>query len=118
AGYLFLATVGGVVKRVRVEDLPGLTTEPFVVMNVPDNDALGWARHTSGQDEVILATKSGQAIRFDEGTVRPMGLPAGGVFGIKLQNDDDGVVALDVARPEGYLWSITDNGLAKATALQ
>ena len=74
-GYLFLATLGGVVKRIRLEDLPGITSDPFVVMNVQDDDALGWAKLTTGEDEVILATALGQAIRFDESEVRPMGLP-------------------------------------------
>lgn len=116
-GYLFLVTVAGVVKRIKLEDLPGITGNPFLVMNVPDDDALGWARLTSGHDEIILATASGQAIRFVEEDVRPMGLPAGGVMGIKLANEMDGVVALDLAQEEAYLWSVTDDGLAKTTPL-
>ena len=118
AGYVFLTTLAGVVKRVRVEDLPGITSQPFTVMNVPDDDALGWAELTSGEAEVLLATAAGQAIRFKEEDVRPSGLPAGGVYGIKLANEADGVVAMAVVDPEGYLWSITDNGLAKATAMK
>jgi len=117
AGFLFLATLGGVIKRIRLEDLPGITSNPFVVMNVPDDDALGWARLTSGDNEVILATASGQAIRFGEKEVRPMGMPAGGVMGIKMENDTDGLVGLDIFEEDGYLWSITDNGLAKTTPL-
>ena len=116
-GYLFLTTLAGVVKRVRMEDLPGLTGEPFPVIRVEDGDALGWAMLTAGDQEVVLATASGQAIRFQEDSVRPMGLPAGGVMGIKLAGDTDGVVAADIARADTYLWSITDNGLAKATLL-
>ncbi|MFZ1397777.1 MAG: DNA gyrase subunit A, partial [Candidatus Promineifilaceae bacterium] len=116
-GYVFLTTLAGVVKRIRVEDLPGITSSPFVVMNVPDDDALGWAELTNGEQEVMLATAAGQAIRFSEDEVRPSGLPAGGVFGIKLANEADGVIAMSVVEPEGYLWSITDNGLAKATAM-
>jgi DNA gyrase subunit A len=117
AGYIFLTTLAGVVKRVRVEDLPGITTQPFVVMNVQDDDALGWAKLTSGNEEVMLATAEGQAIRFKEAEVRPSGLPAGGVYGIKLANEADGVVAMAVVEADGYLWSITDNGLAKATPM-
>lgn len=116
-GYLTLATLAGVVKRVRLEDLPGITSEPFTVIGVADDDALGWARLTTGEDQIILATAAGQVIRFKEEEVRPMGLPAGGVMGIKLANDADGVVAMDLAQPDAYLWSITDNGLAKATKL-
>jgi DNA gyrase subunit A len=116
-GYLFLTTLGGVVKRIRLEDLPGITSDVFTVINVPEDDSLGWVRHTTGEDEVVLVTSAGQAIRFREEEVRPMGLPAGGVLGIKLADETDGVVAMDIARPDSFLWSITDNGLAKATPL-
>lgn len=117
SGYLFLTTLAGVVKRVRIEDLPGITTDPFLVINVADDDALGWVRATSGDAEVMLATANGQVIRFVEEDVRPMGLPAGGVMGIKLSDDADGVVAMDLARADTVVWSITDNGLAKATPI-
>jgi DNA gyrase subunit A len=117
AGYLFLTTLGGVVKRIRLEDMPGITSDIFTVINVPENDSLGWVRPTGGDQEVILVTSAGQAIRFREEEVRPMGLPAGGVLGIKLADETDGVVAMDLARPDSFLWSITDNGLAKATPL-
>jgi len=117
AGYVFLTTLAGVVKRIRVDDLPGITSQPFVVMNVPDDDALGWAELTDGEQEVMLATAAGQAIRFKEEEVRPSGLPAGGVYGIKLANEADGVIAMSVVNPDGYLWSITDNGMAKATPM-
>ncbi len=116
-GYLFLTTLAGVVKRIRLEDLPGLTTEPFTVINVSDDDSLGWVAVTSGEDEVLLSTAAGRTIRFKEEEVRPMGLPAGGVLGIKLLDDADGLVGMDVVDPDGYLWSITDDGLAKATSL-
>jgi DNA gyrase subunit A len=116
-GFLTLGTLGGTVKRVRLIDLPGITGTPFVAINVSEDDSLGWARITSGEDDIILVTAAGQAIRFREKTVRPMGLPAGGVFGIKLAHEADGVVVMDIAQPEGYLWSITDSGLAKATPM-
>ncbi|MCA9948101.1 MAG: DNA gyrase subunit A [Anaerolineales bacterium] len=116
-GYLFLTTLGGVVKRVRLEDLPEISSEPFIVINVAEDDALGWCRFTTGEDEVVLTTAAGQAIRFAEDKVRPMGLPAGGVLGIKLANELDGLVAMDLYDPDAYLWSITDDGLAKATAM-
>lgn len=116
-GFLFLTTLGGVVKRVRLEDLPGVTAESYTIINVAEDDALGWARITSGEDEILLVTSSGQAIRFSEDSVRPMGLPAAGVLGIKLDSETDGVVGMDVFVPDGFLWSVTDNGLAKSTPL-
>ena len=117
-GFLFMTTLAGVVKRIRLEDLPGVTTEPFTVMNVAEDAALGWARVTSGENEVLLATSSGMAIRFAEDSVRPMGLPAAGVMGIKLDSETEGVVGMDLVAPKGFLWSITDNGLAKATPIE
>jgi DNA gyrase subunit A len=117
SGYLVLTTIAGMVKRIRLADLPGITDNPFIVMNIADDDALGWARLTSGSEEIILATAAGQVIRFDEGEVRPMGLPAGGVMGIKLANEMDGVVAMELAQEDSYIWSVTDNGLAKTTPL-
>jgi DNA gyrase subunit A len=116
-GYVFLTTLGGNCKRIRVEDLPGVTGDPFPVMNVAEDDALGWARLTTGEDEVILATASGQAIRFAESEVRDMGLRAGGVMAIRLEDLADGVIAMDLARNGRFLWSVTDNGLAKVSPL-
>lgn len=116
-GYLFLTTLAGVVKRIRMEDMPGITSDPFVVMNVDKEDSLGWALLTTGENEVMLGSAAGQLIRFKEDTVRPMGLPAGGVMGIKLANDADGVISMDLAAPDTFVWSITDNGLAKATPI-
>lgn len=117
-GYLFLTTIGGTVKRVDLGDMPGITTDIFTVMNVSDDDMLGWVRITTGEDEVFLATRSGQLIRFDENDVRSMGLPAGGVNGIKLGGDSDGICMMDVVQPDGYVWSVTNNGLAKATLME
>jgi DNA gyrase subunit A len=116
-GYLFLTTVGGVVKRVKLNDLPGISSETFSVIKVSDDDSLGWARLTNGENEVMLSTASGQLIRFKEKDVRSMGLPAGGVKGIKMADDADGVVAMDLFQADMYVWSITDNGMAKATKI-
>jgi DNA gyrase subunit A len=116
-GYLFLTTVGGTVKRVRVEDLPKISSEAFTVMNVSDDDALGWAAFTSGEEEVMLSTAAGQLIRFKETDVRPMGLPAAGVAGIKLADEVDGLIGMDVVGTKKWIWSITDDGLAKATEI-
>jgi DNA gyrase subunit A len=117
-GYLFLTTLGGVVKRVRLDELPGITSAPFTVINVADGDSLGWAKVTDGDEEIVLATAAGQAIRFKQEDVRPMGLPAGGVMGIKLAGETDGVVAMDVVQEDAYLWTVTETGLAKATLMR
>jgi DNA gyrase subunit A len=117
-GYLFLTTLAGVVKKVKLEDLPGISTDAFTVIHVQEDDALGWAKITTGEDEVMLASASGQLIRFKEDSVRSMGLPAGGVMGIKLSSDVDGLIGMDVVDPDAHIWSITDNALAKVTEMK
>ena len=116
-GYLFLATRHGVVKRVALADLPGVSSEQFVVIGVEQEDALGWAAVTTGTDQVLLVTAAGRAIRFKEEEVRPMGLPAAGVKGIRLSGAEDRVVALAVARARFDLLVVTEDGRAKRSPL-
>lgn len=115
-GYLFLTSIGGMVKRVAMSDLPGISAHAFQVMIMGD-DALGWASWTWGNDEVILVSSGGLAIRFHEEDVRPMGLRAGGVKGMKLGSASDQVVGMDVVDSRCNLWVITGNGLAKSSSL-
>jgi DNA gyrase subunit A len=114
---LFLATRQGVVKRVALGDLPGVSSEAFSVIGVDEGDALVGAAVTSGEDEVLLVTYAGQVIRFKEEEVRPMGLPAGGVLGIKLGGAGDRVVALAVAQPRSDLLVAAEDGRAKRAPL-
>jgi DNA gyrase subunit A len=116
-GYLFLTTRKGVVKRVQLTDVPGVSMEPFVVIGVEQGDMLGWAVVTTGEDQVVLVTAAGRAIRFKEDEVRPMGLPAGGVRGVRLTGEEDSVVALDVARARSDLLVVSRDGKAKRTSL-
>jgi DNA gyrase subunit A len=117
-GYLFLASEAAMVKRIMIDDLPGLTAHSFQVIGLND-DALGWAAWTSGAERVVLVTAEGQAICFEEDDVRPMGLPAAGVKGVKLGGSADRVVSMHVGEPrdKASLWIITDSGFAKASAL-
>ncbi|HEC23164.1 MAG TPA: DNA gyrase subunit A [Chloroflexi bacterium] len=115
-GYLFLASVGGMVKRIALEDLPGLSAHSFQVMGL-SGDALGWAAWTTGEDEIILTSAEGMAIRFKEEDVRPMGLRAAGVKGIKLGGRTDEVVGMSVVEPRASLWVITTTGFAKSSPL-
>jgi DNA gyrase subunit A len=117
-GYLFLATQGAEVKRLRVEDVPGLRADAFVVMNVENGDRLGWVMPTNGENEIVLITAQGQAIRFSENDVRPTGLPAGGMRGVKLGEGEDRVVAAMVAIQNQFIWSITDDGIAKISPIE
>jgi DNA gyrase subunit A len=114
-GYLFMTTRQGVVKRVTLVDLVQAFGS-FSVMNVAEDDALISACITPGEAEVILASAHGQAIRFSEEDVRPMGFNAGGVAGMKLI-DNDQVVGADVMQPRSDLMLLTQNGLGKRAAL-
>ncbi len=113
-GYLFLAARDGNVKRIRMEDLPGLSARSFTVMNVGES-TLGWVMLVSDETEVILISAQAQAIRFQVNNVRPTGLPAGGMRGIKLVGQRDQVVGAGIADDRQYVWSITDTGVAKYT---
>jgi DNA gyrase subunit A len=116
-GYLSLATGQGVVKRVALADLPGVSTESFIVIGVDNEDALGWAAYTTGEDQLVLVTAGGKAIRFQEDEVRSMGLPAAGVMGIRLSGEEDRVVALSVTRPRSDLFVVASDGKAKRSPL-
>ncbi|MAU11305.1 MAG: DNA gyrase subunit A [Anaerolineaceae bacterium] len=112
-GYMFLATAEAQVKRVRIEDLPGVSAKTFTIMKVADNDLLISAFMTTGEDTVLLTTYNAQAIRFSEDDVRPTGLPAGGMRGIKLLNGQDKVVGASCVVEGQYVWNISDDGIAK-----
>jgi DNA gyrase subunit A len=125
-GYLFFATENGEVKRIRLDDLPGLTANVFTVMDIEDGDRLGWVFPTTGDDEVMLVSTQAQAIRFKESDVRPTGLPAGGMRGIKLAEEDDKVIGAVIATAHSgengsdggkFVWTITEDGVAKSSPL-
>ncbi len=117
SGYLFLASRDAQVKRLRIEDLPGMSSNTFKVMNLTGKDRLGWVLPTTGTNEAVLVTAQGQAIRFSEDDVRPTGLPAGGMRGIKLMGQRDQVVGAFLAAENQYVWTITDDGVAKISLI-
>jgi len=81
-----------------------------------EGDRLGWARLTSGKDEIIIVTEYGQALRFSETNVRSMGRQAAGVQGIRLAKDD-AVTSMDVVEKDGSLLVVTAKGFGKQTPL-
>jgi DNA gyrase subunit A len=116
-GYLFLIATDGNVKRIRMEDMPGLSAKPFKVMNV-GKAQLGWVYHVTDDDEIVLLSAQGQAIRFGVDNVRPTGLPSGGMRGIKLLGQRDAVIGTGIANDKEYVWVITDTGVAKYTPME
>jgi DNA gyrase subunit A len=116
AGYLFLVSRSGRVKRITLSDLVTVRGNEAVVMGIETNDALLTAFITPGKGEVMLVSAKGQAIRFPEEEVRPMGLPAAGVWGMKLAKGD-GLVGAGPIKPRGDVVMVTQQGLGKRTGL-
>ncbi len=114
-GYLIALTQLGEVKRLRMDDLPGMVAKPFKFMDIEKGDRLVWAGFVTDESEVILVTYQGQAIRFRVSDVRPTGLGAGGMRAIKLQGKRDRVVGAGVSDERANVWVCTDTGVAKST---
>jgi len=93
--YLFMATKHGLVKKVDIKSLDNIRKSGIIIVHLKDEDELLWAKPTMGEDEVILVSERGQAIRFRESDVRPMGRAAAGVRGIKLK-DKDVLIGMDI----------------------
>jgi DNA gyrase subunit A len=116
-GYCILSTIRGKVKRVVMEEFAAVRPSGLIAMTLDEGDKLGWARLTSGNDEVIFVTEQGQALRFNENKIRAMGRQAAGVQAIRLFNDDC-VTSMDVVEKDGSLLVITSNGFGKQTPLK
>ncbi|MER3460707.1 MAG: DNA gyrase subunit A, partial [candidate division GAL15 bacterium] len=114
AGYLFMATRRGMVKRTGLLEFVNARRAGIVALHLQEGDELVGVRLTHGKEEVILATREGQAIRFRESGVRPTGRAAAGVLGIRLRPGDE-VVGLAVASEKPELLTITDLGYGKRT---
>jgi DNA gyrase subunit A len=109
---LLTVTRGGMLKKSAISELPGPSAQTFKLANVNDGDRLGWAVLTDGHKEILLATAQGMTIRFSEEEVRPMGLAAAGVNGIKLGVGDE-VIGVQILPVEGELFLVASDGKAK-----
>jgi DNA gyrase subunit A len=116
-GYCILATARGKVKRVDMEEFASVRPSGLIAMALEEGDYLGWARVTSGKDEVIFVTENGQALRFSEEKIRSMGRQAAGVRGIRLKKGD-AVTSMDVLEKDGSLLVVTTGGVGKQTPLK
>ena len=116
-GFCVLSTIRGKVKRVVMEEFASVRPSGLIAMSLDEGDKLGWARLTSGNDEVIFVTEHGQALRFNENKIRAMGRQAAGVQAIRLLNDDC-VTSMDVVEKDGSLLVLTSGGYGKQTPLK
>src|SRR5680860_290699 len=116
--YLLIATRKGMVKKTLFREYDSTRREGIIALNLKDGDEVVRVVPTSGEEDVLLVTRKGKAIRFKETNVRPMGRTATGVIGIRLDEGAE-VVAADMVRDEGDdLLIITEFGFGKRTKLQ
>lgn len=117
AEYCTMATVKGRVKRVALSEFSSVRPSGLIAIGLEPGDELGWVRLTSGEDDIILVTAGGYALRFNEQSIRPMGRPGYGVTGIKLRPGDV-VTSMDVVKPDAELLVVTELGYGKRTPLK
>ena len=115
-GYLFMCTREGVVKKTLAEDFASIRSTGIIAINLDEGDELIDVRFTRGDREVLVVTRHGQAIRFGEADVRPMGRSARGVRGIRLRMGDK-VQGIAVVEEGLDLLIVTQGGMAKRSPL-
>jgi DNA gyrase subunit A len=117
AKYLVLATRKGIVKKTEFAQYnTPLRSEGIIAVNLREGDELVDALLTVGEDDILLVSRKGQAIRFPNAAVRPMGRATGGVIGMKLRPDDE-VIAAMIADDDADLLVVTENGYGKRTRM-
>lgn len=119
---LVMVTNKGTIKKSALADFKNVRSSGLIALKLAEDDLLEWVRPSTGKDDIIIATSQGQAIRFKESSLRPMGRTAKGVRGMKLKSSDT-VVGMDVVSPELVkkkvfeLLVISEHGLGKRTDL-
>jgi len=113
-GYIFFATKLGTVKKTALADFANVRKGGIIAIGIDLGDNLIEVKLTTGKNEVVIITRDGMSIRFNEEDARPMGRPAGGVRGISLYKGD-AVVALSVVVPDAKLLVTGENGIGKRT---
>ncbi|HEX8067322.1 MAG TPA: DNA gyrase C-terminal beta-propeller domain-containing protein, partial [Thermoleophilaceae bacterium] len=116
--YLVFATRKGQIKKTEflAYNTP-IKADGIIAINIRDDDELVAVRRTSGDDDIIMVSRSGQAARFNESEARPMGRDTSGVRGMNVSRGDNRVIAMDVAREDTELLVVTENGFGKRTAI-
>ncbi|MGO9977318.1 MAG: DNA gyrase C-terminal beta-propeller domain-containing protein, partial [Solirubrobacteraceae bacterium] len=116
--FLVFATRNGLVKKTAflAYNTP-IKADGIIAINIRDDDELIAVRRTSGSDDIIMISRSGQASRFSESQVRAMGRDTSGVRGMNVRQRGNSVLAMDVARDDQELLVVTENGYGKRTAI-
>ena len=114
-GYLFMATKRGTIKKTAIKDFTNIRSNGLAAIKLDEGDELKWVQGTSGENDVVISTSAGQAVRFNEKEVRAMGRAARGVRGVKLRPKDE-IVGMDILTDaEQKILVISANGYGKAT---
>jgi DNA gyrase subunit A len=116
AANLIMCTVRGVVKKTPFEQYQNVRTSGLIAINLDAGDELKWIRMTSGENEVVISTSQGQAIRFSEKDARPMGRVSRGVRGIRLRPGDR-VIGMDIVEEGSDIFVISKYGYGKRTKI-
>ncbi len=116
--YLVFATRKGMVKKTEFAayNTP-IKADGIIAISIRDDDELIAVRRTSGHDDIIMVSRSGQAARFNESQVRAMGRDTSGVRGMNVSQPGNAVLAMDVARDDQELLVVTENGYGKRTPI-
>ncbi len=113
--YFFMGTVRGIIKKTEISAYQNVRKTGLIAIKLKPKDELKWVSATTGENNIIIISKLGQAIYFSERDARPMGRSASGVRGIRLRSGDE-VITMDVVREEkAELFTILQNGYGKRT---
>jgi DNA gyrase subunit A len=118
--YIVLATKNGIIKKTPISEFRNVRKSGLIAISLKKGDLLRECQKSSGEDEIILATKFGQLIRFKEREIREMGRQAAGIRGIKLKKEDE-VVGMETIKKrisKGYLLVLSENGFGKRTEIK
>ena len=115
--FIISATAQGYVKKTELMAYDNIRTNGIIGLKLEENDSLIGCAISSGKNDVVMATKQGKAIRFNEEEIRPMGRGARGVTGIRFGEEDDHVIGLEVIDAESTILTVCENGYGKRSPL-
>jgi DNA gyrase subunit A len=116
--YLVMATRRGMIKKTSLEEYAKIRANGLIAINLVDGDELQWVGLSDGENDIIVATRKGQAVRFRESEVRPLGRGTQGVTAIRLRAGDE-VIGMEVAQADSQqLLVITEFGFGKRTEVR
>ena len=113
--YLIMVTKQGIIKRIELNAYNTARKGGLIALDLNEGDELAWVKMTDGDDDVIIATRLGMAIRFNENDVRPMGRQARGVKALKLK-ENDYVIGMSVIDEDGYVLTVSSTGYGRLSA--